>query len=121
MKQLVQLQDHIEDFRAAGLGVVGMTYDAPAAVQAFADRHGLDYPLLADVEATTVQALGILNTEYQPGDSAYGIPYPGVFVADRSGVIRAKIFVEPYSIRVDGAGVLRAARAALGLDASGRG
>jgi peroxiredoxin len=112
----VQLQEHLEAYRAAGIGVVAMTYDPPEALSAFRDRHGIEYPLLSDVDAASVRALGILNTEYQPGDSAYGIPYPGVFVLDGDGVIRAKIFVEPYAIRVDAAGVLRVARAALGLE-----
>jgi peroxiredoxin len=112
----VQLQEHLEAFRAAGIGVVAMTYDPAEALRAFRERHGVEYPLLSDTDAASVKALGILNTEYQPGDSAYGIPYPGVFVIDGDGVIRAKVFVEPYAIRVDAAGVLRVARTALGLD-----
>ena len=110
----MQLQEQIDTFREAGLGVVAMTYDAPALQQAFVSRHGITYPMLSDVDATSVRALGILNTDYQPGDSAYGIPYPGVFVVDRDGVIRAKVFVEAYSTRVDAEGVLRLARDTLG-------
>jgi peroxiredoxin len=98
----VQLQEQIDAFREAGLGVVAMTYDAPALQQAFVARHGITYPMLSDVDATSVRALGILNTDHQPGDSAYGIPYPGVFV-------------EAYSTRVDAEGVLRLARDTLGL------
>ena len=52
-------------------------------------------------------ALGILNEEYMPGDSAYGIPHPGVFVVNPEQEIVGKIFVESFRIRVDGAGVLR--------------
>jgi peroxiredoxin len=112
----VQLQEQIDGFREAGLGVVGLTYDAPAQQQAFIDRFGIDYPMLSDIDAASVRALGILNTDYQPGDSAYGIPYPGVYVVDGDGIIRAKVFVEGYATRVDAAGVLRLAREALNLD-----
>ena len=52
-------------------------------------------------------ALGILNEDYVPGDDAYGIPHPGVFVVNPEKEIVGKIFVESFRIRVDGAGVLR--------------
>ena len=60
-----------------------------------------------------MKALGILNTDYSPGDDAYGIPYPGVFVVNRDREIVGKIFVEDFRIRVDGQGVLATAEDAL--------
>ena len=51
-------------------------------------------------------ALGILNPDYEPGDPAYGIPHPGVFVVNPEHEIVGKIFVDSYRIRVDGEGVL---------------
>lgn len=53
-----------------------------------------------------MRALGILNEAYEPGDSAYGIPYPGVFVLNPEGQIVGKIFVESFQVRVDAEGVL---------------
>ena len=58
-------------------------------------------------------ALDILNPEYQPGDNVYGIPHPGIFVVNPAMQIVGKVFVEPYSIRVDAAGVLQYAKEAL--------
>ncbi len=106
MKQLVQLQEHLEQFEAAGIAVVGMTYDAPELQQAFVEQSGIRYPLLSDIDAASVKALDILNTEYQPGDGAYGIPYPGIYVVDDNMVIVGKIFLEPYSVRVEAKAVL---------------
>ena len=106
----MQLQSYLEDFRQAGIGVVAITYDTPELQRAFIDKVGLRYPLISDIDAGTMRALGILNTEYQPGDSNYGIPYPGIFIVDRSGTIVGKLFLEGYSTRVDAAAVLAFAR-----------
>ena len=111
----MQLQERIEGFRRAGLGVVAISYDTPELQQVFIERAGIEYPLLSDVEAATFTALGILNEDYQPGDSAYGIPHPGVLVLDRGQTVRAKLFVEGYDTRVGAEGVLAAARDALGI------
>lgn len=51
-------------------------------------------------------ALGVLNRDYGPDDSNYGIPYPGVFVLNPDQEIVGKIFVDDFRIRVDGEGVL---------------
>ena len=106
MKQLVQLQENLADFEAAGLNVVAMTYDAPELQQAFVAAHDISYPLLSDVDASSVKALGILNQQNEPGDRAYGIPHPGIYVVDANGQIVGKLFVEAYSERVDAQSVL---------------
>ena len=112
----MQLQEQIEGFRQEGLGVVAITYDAPALQRVFIDRAGIEYPLLSDIDAQTVTRLGILNQDYKPGDSAYGIPYPGVLIMDPAQIVRAKVFVEGYETRVRAENVLAAAREALGLE-----
>ena len=52
-------------------------------------------------------ALGILNEQYEPGEPAYGIPHPGVFVVNTDNQIVGKIFIESFRERVDGEGTLR--------------
>jgi len=106
MKQLVQLQEHRSAFDAAGIAIVALTYDPPEPQQQFVDKFGIGYPLLSDINAESVSALGILNTEYDPGDDAYGIPHPGIFVIRPDGTIASKLFVEEYVKRVDAAAVL---------------
>ncbi|MFK7913848.1 MAG: redoxin domain-containing protein [Pseudomonadales bacterium] len=113
MKQLVQLQENIARFEAAGLSLVLVTYDTPELQQAFVSKFKISYPVLADQDTATVQALGILNDEYQPGDWAYGVPHPGIFILDPQMTIKAKIFVEAYAERVTADGVLQVAQAAL--------
>jgi peroxiredoxin len=109
----VQLQGDLEGFQQAGIGVVALTYDSPELQQKFIDKFSITYPLLSDVDATSVTNLGILNTEYKPGDSNFGIPYPGVFVLNAQQQIVGKVFLEGYSKRVDAAGVLAFAQKVL--------
>jgi peroxiredoxin len=117
----VQLQERIEGFHRAGLGVAAITYDTPELQRVFIERADIEYPLLSDIDAGTFTALGILNPDYEPGDSAYGIPYPGVLVLDRGQTVRAKIFVEGYETRVNAENVLAAAQDALGIASGGSG
>ena len=99
--------DILDAFDDAGVGVVVVTYDAPELQAAFLEASGITYPLISDIETTTMRALGILNEDYSPGDPAFGIPHPGVFVVDRSGTIAGKIFIDSYQERVDGENTLR--------------
>ena len=83
-----------------------VTYDAPALQQQFVEAGGITYPFISDIDAATILALGVLNEGYEPGDDAYGIPHPGVFVLNRDREIVGKIFIESYRERVDGPGTL---------------
>ena len=64
----------------------------------------------------TYKTLGILNEEHQPGETAYGIPHPGMIVIDTDGVVVGKLFLESYSQRVDALSSLAYAREKLGLE-----
>lgn len=110
MRQLVQLQENITEFKAAGIAVVALTYDAPDIQQTFVSEQGISYPLLSDIEATSIKALGILNTKYSPGEDAYGIPFPGIYVVNADMQIVGKIFLDGYRTRVDAQSVLEYAR-----------
>ena len=81
--------------------MVALTYDTPEMQQAFIDAAALTYPFLSDIDAASMQAMGILNQEYGPDDENYGLPYPGIFVLNAEQEIVGKIFVERYQIRVD--------------------
>jgi len=113
MKQLVQLQEHLQAFQDAGFNVVVLTYDSPMVQQKFIDTWNIQYPMLSDSDAATVKALQILNADYQPGDQGYGIPYPGIFVIGNDQRIAGKIFVDGYQIRVKTLNVLKYAASVL--------
>ena len=102
----MQLQDYVKGFEEAGIGVIALTYDAPGIQQTFIDANSITYPLLSDIEASSVKALDILNGRYEPGEPAYGVPYPGIFIVDTQQMIVGKIFVEAVSKRVGAEEVL---------------
>ncbi len=83
-----------------------ITYDSPELQQPFIDAGSITYPLISDIDTTTMKALGILNEGYEPGEPAYGIPHPGVFVLNPEQEIVGKIFVDSYRTRVDAEGML---------------
>ena len=101
------MQNYVEEYAEAGVGIVVITYDAPELQQAFVDAGNITYPFISDVDATTMISLGILNEGNSPGEPAYGIPHPGVFIVDRENQIVGKIFIESFRERVDGEGTLR--------------
>lgn len=104
--QLGELQEHVEAFEEAGIGLVVVTYDSPELQQRFIEAGDITYPFLSDIDASTMISLGILNEDYSPGDRAYGIPHPGAFIVNPDKEIVGKIFVESFRVRVEGAGTL---------------
>jgi peroxiredoxin len=101
------LQNYVEAYEAAGVGIVVVTYDTPELQQAFVDAGNITYPFISDIDAATMLALGVLNDQYGPDEPNYGIPHPGVFVVNLDNEIVGKIFIDSFRERVDGEGTLR--------------
>jgi peroxiredoxin len=121
--QLLELQSQYDALRKDGLGLVGISYDSQEILSAFSEQHGITFPLLSDVGSATIKRYGILNTVAEEGlgpngkDSAViaavklyvsanganerqrGIPFPGTFIVDRSGRVKARFFEESYTVR----------------------
>lgn len=110
MKQLIQLNEYADQFAAAGIGLVAITYDEPALLEAFRQKHDITIPMLTDVDAMTFKTLGILNAKYQEGDDRYGLPYPGTLMVAPDGTVVGKLFLEAYSSRVSADAVLALAK-----------
>ena len=97
--QLQRLVEAAPEFQAMGINVASMTYEPVATLAAAAEEHGVEFPLLFDENVKHVNAMGLRNMQYEPGQRAYGIPYPGIFLIDAQGVIRAKFAEEDYKLR----------------------
>lgn len=111
IRQLQQLVEAEAQFNAIGFNVATMTYDSVATLKEAQAEYETTFPLLHDEDSAHIKAMGILNAQYEPGHRAYGIPYPGIFVLDSDGVIRAKLAEEDYRMRPDFSLVLDAAKA----------
>ena len=108
LERLVTVQ---AQFAALGFNVAAMTYDPVATLKEAEEEYAVTFPMLYDEDNAHVKAMGILNTQYSPGERAYGIPYPGIFLLDAQGVVRAKLAEEDYRVRPDFSLVLEAAAA----------
>jgi peroxiredoxin len=96
---LVQLAEWKDSFATAGVNVAAMTYDDVSILAEFAAKHDLGYPLLQDIGVKHVDAYGVRNMQYEPGDAGYGIPEPGVLFIAPDGEILLKFAVPGYRQR----------------------
>ena len=105
----MQLQADLKELEAAGLSVIGISYDSGDTLSKFADKRKITFPLLSDPGSKTIKAYGLLNKE--AAGKAEGIAYPGTIVLDRAGVVRAKLFLEGVVKRHTTSELLKAAKA----------
>ena len=92
-----------------GINIATMTYDSVDTLKIIEENQSIEFPLLHDEGITYVNALGILNEDYDPDSRAYGVPHPGIFLLDLNGVIQAKFAEEGFRARPNFDGILEAA------------
>jgi peroxiredoxin Q/BCP len=84
------IRDRSAEYAAAGAMVIGVSPDEPAKLRKFADKHGLDFTLLADPDHSVAEAYGVWVEK-----SMYGKRYMGIqratFIVGPDGTI-AKAF-----------------------------
>jgi len=121
--QLLELQSQYDTLRKDGLGLVGISYDSREILAAFSEQHGITFPLLSDAGSETIKRYGILNTVAEEGlgpngkdpdviaqvklyvsanganERQRGIPFPGTFIVDRGGRVKARFFEDSYTVR----------------------
>jgi hypothetical protein len=77
-----------------------ISYDSQEILRFFADRHHIEYPLLADPDSKVIREYGVLNEEATGMQK--GFARPGYFFIDRNGVIKEKFFEAKYRERLTG-------------------
>ncbi|MBM88898.1 MAG: hypothetical protein CMQ41_11030 [Gammaproteobacteria bacterium] len=105
----MQLTEISNQFAAMGVNIAAMTYDSVEVLKLVEEEQGVEFSLLRDESITHVNSLGILNEDYEPGDRAYGVPHPGIFLISPDGVIRAKFAEEGFRARPDFDNIIEAA------------
>lgn len=84
--QACNLRDNMQDLQKAGYAVLGVSTDDEKSHQKFIDKHGLNFPLLADTDKQVVQLYDVWKEK-----SMYGRKYMGTvrttFVLDEQGII----------------------------------
>jgi thioredoxin-dependent peroxiredoxin len=79
-KQLNSYNEGLEQFTKLDAQVVGISAQSIDSHEAFAGKHGLAFPLLADTDKAVAGLYGTLGP--------LGFPRRSVFVIDRTGTIR---------------------------------
>lgn len=80
--------------------MAAISYDSREVLLHFANRVGVEIPLLSDPDSTIIRAFGILNTNIPPDNFRYGVPFPGTYIVDERGIVREKFFEHDLRERV---------------------
>ena len=89
-----------------GLRIAAVSYDSPEVLQAFAEKHGIGFPLLSDRDSAVIRSFGIFNTNIAPGLRAHGVPHPVDYLVAPDGTLIRKYFVPNYQHRVTASAVV---------------
>ena len=109
------MHDNIEQLAADNIRVYGISYDPQSSLKDFAEKYGVTYDLLSDIDSAVIKEFGILNTLVSPDDTEqhpqtqrgfYGVPFPGVYVTDESGVVTEKFFYRHYATRASAGAIM---------------
>lgn len=79
-RQLNSYNEGIEQFTELEAQVVAISAQDVASHDAFSDKHGFQFPLLADVDKEVANAYGTLGP--------IGFPRRSVFIIDADGIVR---------------------------------
>lgn len=84
------LRDGMDELVAAGFAVVGISADSAASHSRFKEKQQLNFPLVADVDKTTIQAFGAWGEKKMAGRVYMGI-LRTTFIIDENGAIEKVI------------------------------
>ena len=91
------MQNAREEFHQQGVGLAAISYDSEAILRDFAQRHKIEYPLIADPKSEIIRSYGVLNAE-APGFTK-GMAHPGYFYVMPDGKVKEKFFETAYTDR----------------------
>jgi peroxiredoxin len=86
-KELCSFRDSLASLNSLNATVLGVSVDAPFANKAFADKNGLNFPLLSDYKREAVRAYGVALDDFA-GMQGYTAAKRSVFVIDPEGTVR---------------------------------
>ncbi|SEE35520.1 peroxiredoxin Q/BCP [Jiangella alba] len=109
--QACDFRDNLASLQGAGYAVLGVSPDAPAKLATFRERDHLTFPLLSDVDRSTLEAYGAFGEK-----KLYGKVVQGVIRS--TFVIDADRKVEKAMYNVKATGHVAKLRRDLGLDAA---
>ena len=97
--QLIDLNNGVAEMAKRGYRMAAISYDQPETQARFIAERQIKYPLLSDPKSEIIDRYGLRDPQYKEGSKAYGVPRPVIFILDRKGVIKAKLYEETYKTR----------------------
>jgi peroxiredoxin len=97
--QMMDLNTAAGAIERRGFKMAGISFDSPQILSTFIERRGIKYTLLSDPKSEIIDRYKLRDPQYPLGSFAYGVPRPIIFVLDRSGTIKAKLYEETYQKR----------------------
>ncbi len=88
-KEAIGFTEHLDDFKAAGAQIIGISKDSVKKHDKFRDKHGLGVILASDEHDTVCEAFGVWTEKNMYGKTYMGIER-ATFLIDGTGkVVRA--------------------------------
>jgi peroxiredoxin len=104
--QLIDVNGGVAEIEKRGYRVAALSYDSPEILAAFTAKRQITYTLLSDPKSEVIDRYKLRDPQYPPGNRAYGVPRPIIFILDPDGVIKAKLYEESFKDRPPVAAVI---------------
>ena len=85
--QACGVRDHLPEYEGSGAVVLGVSPDPVKKVKKFHEKHGLNFPLLADEDHAVCEAYGVWAEKSMYGKTYWGAQR-ATFVIDAAGIVR---------------------------------
>ncbi|TMM11348.1 MAG: thioredoxin-dependent thiol peroxidase [Actinobacteria bacterium] len=93
--QACGIRDHRADYERTGAKVLGVSPDSVAAIRKFADKHGLDFTLVADEDHKVAELYGVWGEKRMYGRSYMGVQRATFVIAPDGTVVKVFPKVSP--------------------------
>jgi peroxiredoxin len=97
--QLIDVNGGYAEIEKRGYRVAALSYDSPEILQTFTAKRHIAFTFLSDPKSEVIDLYKLRDPQYPPGSRAYGVPRPIIFILDKGGLIKAKLFEESFKIR----------------------
>lgn len=95
--EALQFRSFLKDFQALNVQVLGVSVDPCESHKKFAQRHQLNFPLLADTEHKTVEDYGVWKEKSMFGKKYMGINRESFLISPEGVLIKHYEKVDPKS------------------------
>jgi peroxiredoxin len=97
--QLVDVNGGNAEIEKRGYRVAALSYDTPEILQTFTVKRHIAFTFLSDPKSEVIDLYKLRDPQYPPGNRAHGVPRPIIFVLDKNGIIKTKLYEESFKDR----------------------